>query len=486
MPGAFQSDYRDTGAGAKLHRGGGSYGSEIASLLWRVSDMLLLVPILLVTSIGSITDVHSLMAAEVNIGTGFTILASALSATLVFDIAGLYDAHRWRPDFQGLGRAFLAAAAASLLSIGLLWVSPWVAHLPGFVKLTLATAIMLLSLRIPAQLLRMPRSVSRPVATLIVGSGRRALAAYQQLGRPTGLRTFVGVVDADDFPPQRELADQVIGNLEDLRDILMHTVVDEVITALPIKSKYRDVERVIRICEEAGVRVSHPTDIFEGAPAEERAATGASMLVLRGARDQRMLQFKRVMDVVISAIGLVLLLPLMFAIAILIAATSPGNPFFVQERYGLGKRRFRLYKFRTMVPAADAMHDELSAMNEKDGPIFKIENDPRVTPFGRLLRKSSLDELPQLWNVLIGDMSLVGPRPMSVRDVQKFSRPSYMRRFSVQPGITCLWQVSGRSDLSFDQWLALDLAYISRQSIRLDMIIMARTIPAILSGRGAM
>jgi lipopolysaccharide/colanic/teichoic acid biosynthesis glycosyltransferase len=150
------------------------------------------------------------------------------------------------------------------------------------------------------------------------------------------------------------------------------------------------------------------------------------------------------------------------------------------------KRRFRMLKFRSMVEDAEDLMADLEACNEAAGPVFKIREDPRITPIGRFLRRTSLDELPQLWHVLTGEMSLVGPRPMSTRDVSRFEDPWLMRRFSMRPGLTCLWQISGRSNLDFDHWIALDLEYIDRWSIWQDLTILVRTLPAIVRGTGAM
>src|SRR5690606_23702383 len=155
------------------------------------------------------------------------------------------------------------------------------------------------------------------------------------------------------------------------------------------------------------------------------------------------------------------------------------------DRYGYNRRLFRMYKFRTMTVGAEAMQEQLEHLNEARGPVFKIRDDPRITPIGRFLRRTSLDELPQLFNVLKGDMSLVGPRPLPKRDVNHFQDAWLMRRFSVLPGLTCLWQVSGRSNLGFDDWVTLDLAYIDRWSLRLDFLILLRTIPAVFKGTGA-
>jgi lipopolysaccharide/colanic/teichoic acid biosynthesis glycosyltransferase len=181
----------------------------------------------------------------------------------------------------------------------------------------------------------------------------------------------------------------------------------------------------------------------------------------------------------------VLLAPLILIVAALVKATSPGTIFFGQKRVGLNKRQFTMYKFRTMVPDAESMQQALLHMNEMTGPVFKIRDDPRVTTLGRILRKTSIDELPQLLNVLAGDMSLVGPRAMSVRDYHLFNEDWQRRRFSVRPGITCLWQINGRNSISFDQWMELDMQYIDKWSIWLDFKILARTIPAVLRGSGA-
>jgi lipopolysaccharide/colanic/teichoic acid biosynthesis glycosyltransferase len=188
---------------------------------------------------------------------------------------------------------------------------------------------------------------------------------------------------------------------------------------------------------------------------------------------------------VVASIMLVLLFPLLAFVALAIKFDSEGPVFFIQGRVGFNKRRFRMIKFRTMCADAEARMQEVEHLNEKSGPIFKISKDPRTTRVGKWLRKASIDELPQLINVLFGDMSIVGPRPLSVRDALRMEEAWQKRRFSVKPGLTCLWQVSGRSNLSFEQWMELDLEYIDRWSLGLDGMILLRTIPAILLARGA-
>jgi lipopolysaccharide/colanic/teichoic acid biosynthesis glycosyltransferase len=180
------------------------------------------------------------------------------------------------------------------------------------------------------------------------------------------------------------------------------------------------------------------------------------------------------------------LAPLFLILALLIKIDSPKGPiFFVQTRVGYNRRHFKMLKFRTMVPDAERLQPFLEHLNEAQGPVFKIKNDPRITRIGRILRKTSLDELPQLFNVIKGDMSLVGPRPLPLRDVERFEEAWLKRRFSVKPGMTCLWQISERSNTTFDKWIAQDLAYIDNWSFYLDLKILCKTIPAVVRGLGA-
>jgi exopolysaccharide biosynthesis polyprenyl glycosylphosphotransferase len=194
---------------------------------------------------------------------------------------------------------------------------------------------------------------------------------------------------------------------------------------------------------------------------------------------------KRVFDFVGSLLLIGIFSPVLLIISLLILATSGRPVFFIQERMGINKRIFPLFKFRTMVANAQQRQAELERFNEADGPVFKIKKDPRVTLIGRFLRKTSLDELPQLFNVLRGEMSLVGPRPLPVRDYKGFNQDWHRRRFSVKPGITCMWQIRGRSSLSFEQWMKLDIYYIDHWSLWLDFKILVLTIPEMLWGDGA-
>lgn len=193
---------------------------------------------------------------------------------------------------------------------------------------------------------------------------------------------------------------------------------------------------------------------------------------------------KRCLDLVIASIGLVLLSPIMLLVALAIKLESKGPVIYKQTRIGKDGREFTFYKFRSMYEGADKIRDQLQHLNEASGPIFKIKNDPRITRVGRIIRKTSLDELPQFFNVLKGDMSLVGPRPPLPCEVEQYT-PYQRQRLAVLPGITCLWQISGRSNIDFDRWVELDLEYIRKQSLWLDLMILIKTIPAVIKGTGA-
>lgn len=193
---------------------------------------------------------------------------------------------------------------------------------------------------------------------------------------------------------------------------------------------------------------------------------------------------KRTMDIVIAGTALVLFAPIVALAALGIACVSPGSPFFFQERVGRDGRRFELLKLRTMIDGAHLFHDDMRAFNEVDGPVLKIRNDPRLHALGKVLRRTSIDELPNLINVLRGEMSIVGPRPPLPDEVARYDDFA-RRRLSVKPGVTCLWQISGRSNLSFDEWMRLDNRYIDSWSPLGDVWIVAKTIPAVLRGEGA-
>jgi exopolysaccharide biosynthesis polyprenyl glycosylphosphotransferase len=328
-----------------------------------------------------------------------------------------------------------------------------------------------------------------PRDLIIVGSGPRAanLCARLEEANPSD-RRILGFVDSPNgHVVPGKIRNRMLGRLDELEGILMRHPVDEVLIALPAKSCYQQIQTTIQTCERAGVEAKYLFDIFELSIAKPKVERDekTSVVSLKVVRDGYRLIVKRWIDIAGALAGLIVLGPLMLLIAAVIRLTSHGPALFTQERSGFHKRPFRMYKFRTMVVDAEKLQGALESKNEAQGPVFKMRKDPRITPLGRLLRKASLDELPQFFNVLRGDMSLVGPRPLPKRDVSRFDNASLMRRFSVKPGLTCLWQVNGRSDTDFDQWMALDLKYIDEWSLELDFQIIAKTVPSVLKGKGA-
>jgi exopolysaccharide biosynthesis polyprenyl glycosylphosphotransferase len=323
---------------------------------------------------------------------------------------------------------------------------------------------------------------------LIVGSGPRAWSTYLELHRdPETRHQFIGFVDSDDRSATEEVRRHWAGSLADLEQLLMHRTVDEVVIALPIRSQYSAIQLTIETCWRVGVRCKYLADVFDHGRATARFEEGERLNAIGVAvapEDGRLL-IKRALDVASASLGLAVLAPVLAVAALAIRLSGPGPVLFTQERHGLHKRRFRMYKLRTMVVDAEARQSELEERNEASGPVFKIRSDPRITPVGRVLRRTSLDELPQLWNVLRGDMSLVGPRPLPIRDVGRFNQGALMRRFSVRPGLTGLWQVKRQNTLEFDEWVRLDMQYIDEWSLALDLRILAQTLPAVVRGSGA-
>lgn len=324
---------------------------------------------------------------------------------------------------------------------------------------------------------------------LIVGTGERAKRFIDEVdrNREIGLK-IIGLADDDPALVSQEInGHRIIGAIKDIPQIIEALSVDIVVFVVP-RSWLDKIEEAILYCETVGIQASVAMDFFDldYAVASESSLFGFPLLTFdRTGHQPGYLLIKRIIDIILSFFALIILSPFLVLIAIVIEATSPGGALFKQERCGLNGRVFTLYKFRTMVVDAEARLDTLRDHNQMEGPAFKMENDPRVTKVGRFLRKSSLDELPQLWNVLKGDMSLVGPRPPLPREVKQYDQWQ-RRRLSMRPGITCLWQISGRNDIKdFNQWAKLDMEYIDHWSPGLDMVILVKTIPVVLFARGA-
>lgn len=324
---------------------------------------------------------------------------------------------------------------------------------------------------------------------IIVGVGKQARRlAHEIVRRPElGVR-LVGFakLNENDAVPSR-LPSQVFFSVAEVESILKDQAVDEVIFT-DVLSCMAEVEELIIICSEEGVRTTLAADLFSIGMVRSEVSYFAGFPLIHYQTppgDGWELVIKRLIDVVVASILLLLLAPFLLLIALIVKLTSAGPVLFCQQRVGLNGRLFDLYKFRSMFDGADLQRASLDEQNEMQGPAFKISHDPRVSTFGKFLRRFSLDELPQLWNVLRGDMSLVGPRPPIPDEVHKYVR-RYRRRLSMRPGLTCTWQVSGRNEIcDFESWVKLDLDYIDNWSLGQDALILVRTIPAVLFGVGA-
>ena len=432
----------------------------------------------------------ALLSARLSIG-HFLVLALCLMVwRTIFFYCGLYAWRHIQSAVGVLGRVTLAAGLSAIVG-GEVISSQW--HHGHFLRITLylwlvSTCCALLS-RVGIGMFQVyvRPHLRRTRNAVIVGSGERATRVCEEL-RAHAQWDYQVIGFLDSTPAESlDSGEKVLGRITDLEELLMRQVVDEVVVALSVKSHYAAIERVIAVCERVGVQVQYSEDLFDISWSGHchRGDQEQRKVVLKMVREDYRHRVKRVLDLAGALFGLVLCTPLFIIVAILIKATSKGPILFTQERYGLGKRTFRIYKFRTMVADAEAAQAALEHMNQNSGPVFKIFRDPRITKVGGWLRKTSIDELPQLINILKGEMSFVGPRPLTMRDVGRFSEAWLMRRFSVKPGLTCLWQISGRSNVSFDRWIALDLHYIDNWSLQMDLKILAMTIPAVLKGTGA-
>jgi exopolysaccharide biosynthesis polyprenyl glycosylphosphotransferase len=324
---------------------------------------------------------------------------------------------------------------------------------------------------------------------IIVGTGRRAreIAKLIEEHEHWGIRLTGIVTDTNGLLLPKSGPYPVLGQVSQMSEILYAHVVDEVLFAVSRK-KLEELEKIFLICEELGVRTRVAVNFFPNMIAKVHLDDfhGIPLLTFTTTpHDELQLAVKRVFDIAISVLLLLVALPVSGMIALLIKATSTGPIIFKQVRLGLNGRSFNIYKFRTMHLNAEEKKKELMHLNQMQGPVFKVKDDPRLTPVGGWLRKWSLDELPQLINVLKGQMSIVGPRPPLPDEVVSYS-PWQRRRLSMKPGLTCLWQVNGRNTIKdFDQWMKLDLEYIDNWSLSRDFKIFLKTIPVVLLGKGA-
>lgn len=405
-------------------------------------------------------------------------------APAVMDLEGCYQLIGRHPRRTASFKTFRAA----------LWVSVAVIVVVYFFKAESARGILPIFLPLAVLLVAAKEEVmhwwissgtgsrgSKKRIILLTGGDAPASGDTQQLEHSLGFDRAQDI----EIVARLKLLDATGARLSEL----LHDTSANAVVVAPKSARFDLIESAIQVCEIEGVEVWLLADFFQTRLAQARAddLNGRPMLVFftaPGVSWQAVA--KDAMDVVGAVVGLVLTAPAFLAAALAIRLTSPGPVFFRQQRAGLNGAPFTMLKFRTMVTNAEQLKQELASLNEMSGPVFKVTNDPRVTRIGRLLRKTSLDELPQFWNVLRGEMSLVGPRPLPVDEVARFDDSAHRRRLSVKPGLTCLWQVSGRNQVrDFKEWVRLDLEYIDNWSLWLDLRILCRTIPVVLTGAGA-
>jgi exopolysaccharide biosynthesis polyprenyl glycosylphosphotransferase len=481
--------------GGSSARGRERLGPEVRLRLrlLRVSDAVVVVSALLsaflVTNIGRMPEGFAgFLALRITVKNLGMLILFAVAWRVLCQLTGLYDWGAIRRRREESIRVVLTCGLVSAVALVFPTVSATGAFSYGAVFFFwIGSGVAILALRnLMRTLVPAPRA-GRPRDALIVGTGPRGQRLEREL-RASGADEYnvVGFIDATDHRPATSRPVTLLGTLSDLETILMRQAVDEVLITLPIKSRYTEIQSALESCERVGVPARYLADLFDPIKGRSGNHGGRPSLVMTPPSPAGWrLVAKRLIDLTVALFALALLSPLLLIAAVAIKLTSPGPVLFTQERYGLSRRRFRMYKLRTMVADAEALQVTLESLNEASGPVFKIREDPRITPVGRVLRRTSLDELPQLFNVVLGDMSLVGPRPLPVRDVDRFTEAALMRRFSIRPGVTCLWQIGGRSTLGFDDWIRLDLKYIDEWSLTLDMLILAKTIPAVIRGTGA-
>jgi exopolysaccharide biosynthesis polyprenyl glycosylphosphotransferase len=467
---------------------------------FRIFDQVLLVAALaiwiaLIPERGSFAYIRELFSEMYGWREIMGLLALIMGWMVIFSSIIHYDANRFTTLLSSIW-SLVKATTCSAFLLFVIGVSLGISKLPPEVILlfwastTLAGIASRIVLRWILTAVRKSGFNCRQVA--FVGTDAHALELAREVEAHPELGCRVVGFISDDAklignPVAPGALWQVVGSIDNIKEFLETKSVDEAIICLSVKDSFNQIYNVFELCRELGV-------VVRLIPRESEL-TVLSRLQIESFGDYRVVTFfreklllqlllKRIMDVVISAIALVLLSPLMLVIAAIIKSTSPGPVFFVQERVGMNRRKFKLLKFRSMVADAEKRKQELEALNEMDGPVFKVKNDPRVTPIGRFIRKTSIDELPQLINVLKGEMSLVGPRPPLPNEVDQYEW-LHRRRLSIKPGITCLWQVNGRNTVTFVKWMEMDKEYVENWSIWLDIKILLRTLPVVLLRHGA-
>lgn len=397
-------------------------------------------------------------------------------------LTGLYRGERRRFSREAIS-LFWVAVGTGLVLAAAAFLLKQQHHSRPLVVLYLAFAFcQALVLRASIRLIRARRGLTKR-RSVVVGGGEQMEEVCRALDRHREVELVGALTLPGELPPAGV---RHLGPIQEAERILRAEVVDEVVFVIP-GTHLAQVEQAFIAAEDLGLATKLSLGFLPARKSriDYEELGGTPFLGFTTAPTHPIsLAAKRAFDLLVSLIALLVCSPLFALIALAIKIDSPGPVFFGQVRSGLNGRRFTLWKFRSMVVDAEAHLAKLREKNEMSGPVFKMKDDPRVTRVGRFLRKTSLDELPQFWNVLMGQMSVVGPRPPLPSEVDRYER-WHRRRLSVKPGITCIWQVSGRNEIDFEDWMKLDLAYIDQWSLWLDLKIVLRTIPAVLFGRGA-
>jgi exopolysaccharide biosynthesis polyprenyl glycosylphosphotransferase len=416
-------------------------------------------------------------------------LVAALTWAIVVDQLGLYDSLRRKTFAEIITRLAIAAgiSTAVLMLVMFLTATPLARRFPLVFGLAQLLCLGTLRIFVIVGLHTLRRSGRNYRDVLIGGTGARAATIERTIASHPewGLR-IIGFLDDAGVPLDPSLDGYDVHKMVEIPNLLRDNVIHEVILACPL-SMLPSVQPLVTGCAAAGVPVTLLSDLFGDDLPQPRLRHLGSLSGLSFApvhHNELMISIKRVIDVVGAAVLFVATAPIVAVAAVLIRLDSPGPIFFRQKRCGLHGRGFQLLKLRTMSVDAEEKRLELLHLNEMNGPVFKIRDDPRITRVGRILRRFSIDEFPQFWNVLIGDMSLVGPRPPLPAEVDRYATFE-RRRISMRPGITCLWQVNGRNEIDFDHWVRLDLEYIDSWSLTKDFEILCKTVPAVLFATGS-
>ncbi|MDG5466851.1 sugar transferase [Deltaproteobacteria bacterium IMCC39524] len=432
-----------------------------------------------------------------NVNYLLVLLTTLICCAVSYDFFNLHKIER-RVDIDTQFRSiFKAVIAGSALAVFLFYVFKYdqVSRLFFAFFMIFDLLLLLVSRMVIAKLgLWRSRGSMGHRHVLVIGSLERARDLLNLMASDSERRLeLVGCLDPDPERVGKTVVPgvTVLGTMDDYESMILDRAIDEVVFAMPLKL-ISDARERIGFAEKVGVNVRVMPDwqlqklMFQPEIASitvEKFAGMPTLALSSVPRNEFELFLKYLFDRVAAACGLMFLAPLFVALALVIKFSSKGPVFFRQERSGLNGRLFTLLKFRTMVENAEELKAALADQNEVDGPVFKIKADPRITMVGRFLRRTSLDELPQLINILRGEMSLVGPRPPIPAEVKDY-QPWQRRRLSMRPGLTCIWQVSGRNNITFDRWMELDLEYIDHWSIGLDARLLFRTVPAVLFGSG--